>query len=287
MGALHDGHVSLIKKARKENDIVVLSIFVNPTQFGPKEDYKKYPRNFSHDNTIAKKEGVDIIFAPSVEDMYPVKSPHQRRGSRPGRLTSNGVNPDNFSTYVEETGLSSILEGKIRPGHFRGVTTVVLKLFNIVQPDKSYFGQKDYQQAVIIKKMVKDLNIDTKIKTLPTVRAKDGLAQSSRNAYLSREECKSATILYRSLIEAKKLIKNGSTDAEKVKKRMQTMIKKESPAPDPPLIQWRDDAGLNIDYIEIREPKTLRPVKKITGEVVILLAVRIGKVRLIDNMIIG
>lgn len=250
MGCLHNGHISLIKKARKETDVVVLSIFVNPTQFGPKEDYKKYPRNFSRDSAIAKKAGVDIIFAPSTKKMY-------EKG---------------FATYVEETNLSKILEGAIRPNHFRGVTTVVLKLFNIVQPDISYFGQKDWQQAVIIKKMVKDLNLDTGIKVLPTVREKDGLAQSSRNAYLNKEERKSATILYRSLIEAKRLIENDLTDAEEIKKRMKEMISKECLA--------------KIDYVEIREPETLQPVKKISGKMVILLAVKIGKVRLIDNVII-
>ena len=251
MGSLHDGHVSLIKKARKETDIVVLSIFVNPTQFGPKEDYKKYPRNFSRDSAIAKKAGVDIIFAPSVKDMY----------------------EEGFSTYTEETNLSHILEGAIRPGHFRGVTTVVLKLFNIVQPNISYFGQKDYQQSVIIKKMVKDLNLDTGIKVLPTIREKDGFAQSSRNTYLNKKQRKSAIILYRSLIEAKRLIGSGLTDAEEIKKRMRVLIKKEQIS--------------GIDYIEIREPETLEPVKKISGEVVILLAVKFGKGRLIDNMIVN
>ncbi|MBU0533972.1 MAG: pantoate--beta-alanine ligase [Candidatus Omnitrophica bacterium] len=250
MGSLHEGHISLIKKARKENEIVVLSIFVNPTQFGPKEDYKKYPRNFSRDKAIAKKAGVDIVFAPSAENMY----------------------PEGVSTCVEETNLSKILEGAIRPGHFKGVTTVVLKLFNIVQPDISYFGQKDYQQAVIIKKMVKDLNLDTNIKVLPTVREKDSLALSSRNIYLNQEERKSATILCHSLTSAKKLIENGLTNTEEVKKKIRTMIKKEKIS--------------GIDYIEIRELETLQPVKKITGKVVILLAVRIGKVRLLDNMII-
>lgn len=257
MGSLHDGHVSLIKKAREENDIVVLSIFVNPTQFEPKEDYKKYPRNFSRDSNIAKKAGVDIIFAPSVKDMYPFT----RRSSK-----SEG------RTYVEETNLSKILEGAIRPGHFQGVTTIVLKLFNIVRSDISYFGQKDYQQAVIIKKMVKDLNLDTKIKVLPTVREKDGLAQSSRNIYLTKGQRKSATILYHSLVEAKKLIANGLTDAEKIKAKMRALIKTKK--------------IIGIDYIEIREPETLQSIKKISGKVVILLAVRIGKVRLIDNMII-
>jgi pantoate--beta-alanine ligase len=251
MGALHEGHVSLIKKAQKETDVVVLSIFVNPTQFGPKEDYKKYPRNFSRDNAIAKKAGVDIIFAPSTKQMY----------------------DENFVTYVEETNLSKILEGKVRPGHFRGVTTVVLKLFNVVQPDISYFGQKDYQQAVIIKKMGKDLNLDTKIKVLPTIREKDGLAKSSRNIYLNKEQRRTATVLYRSLIEATRLIANGLTDTEEVKKRLREMINKERLA--------------SIDYIEIREPETLQPVKKVSGDVVILVAVRIGKVRLIDNMIIN
>jgi pantoate--beta-alanine ligase len=282
MGSLHNGHISLIKKTRKENDIVVLSIFVNPTQFGPKEDYKKYPRNLSRDSAIAKKAGVDIIFAPEVKDMYPVRSPHQRRGSRPWQFTSNGVNPttrlrqgfggQGFSTYIVEEELSKNLEGAIRPGHFKGVTTVVLKLFNIVQPDISYFGQKDWQQAVIITKMVKDLNLDTKIKVLPTIREKDGLAMSSRNAYLNKTERKTATILYRSLIEAKKLIANGSTDAGKVKKKLQAFMKKEK--------------LVKIDYIEIRDPETLAPITKITNKVVILLAVRIGEVRLIDNMII-
>ena len=294
MGALHEGHVSLIKRARKENDIVVISIFVNPTQFGPKEDYKRYPRNLSRDRKIAQKEGVDIIFAPSVKDMYPIRSPHQRCGSRLGRLTSNGVNPQIFSTYVEETELSKILEGAIRPGHFKGVTTVVLKLFNIVQPDKSYFGQKDFQQAVIIRKMVEDLNVDTKIKILPTVREKDGLAMSSRNAYLNKDERRTATILYRSLTEAKHLIENGLTDVEKIKKRMRALIKKENIS-DPPSPRRRQSGSgasetrlrrASIDYIEIREPETLRPVKKISEDVVILLAVRIGKVRLIDNVII-
>ena len=259
MGCLHNGHISLIKKARKETDVVVLSIFVNPTQFGPKEDYKKYPRNFSRDSAIAKKAGTDIIFAPPVEGIY----------------------PKGFSTYVEETNLSRILEGAIRPDHFRGVTTVVLKLFNIVQPDISYFGQKDYQQSVIIKKMVKDINLDTKIKVLPTVREKDSLAQSSRNTYLNKEQRKSATVLYRSLTEAKRLIENGLTDAEEIKKIMQAMIEKEKLA--------------HIDYIEIRESETLQPVKKISGDlpasakqagVVILLAVKFGKVRLIDNITI-
>lgn len=257
MGALHEGHVSLIKKARKENDIVVLSIFVNPTQFGPKEDYKKYPRNLSRDSAIAKKAGVDIIFAPVVKEMYPLA--HRSSQSEGG-------------TYVEETALSKILEGKIRPGHFRGVTTVVLKLFNIVQPNISYLGQKDYQQAVIIKKMVKDLNLDTKIKVLPTVREKDGLAMSSRNAYLNKEQRKTATVLYRSLMEAKRLINNSLKDISELKKLIKKTINQEPSA--------------KIDYIEIRDPETLQPVKKITGSVVILLAVRIGKVRLIDNVII-
>lgn len=269
MGALHDGHVSLIKKARKETDIVVLSIFVNPTQFGPKEDYKKYPRNLSRDSNIAKKAGVDIIFAPSVKDMYPRFA---RVPLAEPLATHSRSSQSEGGTYVEEKELSKILEGAIRPNHFRGVTTVVLKLFNIVQPDISYFGQKDYQQAVIIKKMVKDLNLDTKIKVLPTVREKDGLAQSSRNTYLNKEQRKSATILYHSLTSAKKLIENGLTDAGEVKKKMREMITKERLA--------------KIDYIEIRESETLQPVKKIIRPVVILLAVKFGKVRLIDNMII-
>jgi pantoate--beta-alanine ligase len=251
MGYLHDGHISLIKKARNETDIVVLSIFVNPIQFAPGEDYKKYPRDTERDNKTAEKEGVDIIFAPEVSDMY----------------------TKDYSTFVEEKELSKILEGASRPTHFRGVTTVVLKLFNIIQPDISYFGQKDFQQAVIIKKMVKDLNLDTKIKVLPTVREKDGLAQSSRNTYLNKAERKAATVLYRSLTEAKKLIEGGLDNTEKVKKKIKNIIDKESLA--------------EIDYIEIREMETLKAIKEIKKRAVILLAVRIGKVRLIDNIIIS
>lgn len=270
MGYLHSGHVSLIKKARKETDIVVLSIFVNPTQFGPKEDYKKYPRNLSRDSAIAKKAGVDIIFAPSVKGMYPVRNKSRRYVGTARHCISGGIS--NGATYVEETKLSSILEGAIRPNHFRGVTTIVLKLFNVIRPDISYFGQKDWQQAVIIKKMVEDLNLDTKIKVLPTVREKDGLAQSSRNTYLTKDQRKSATILYRLLIEAKRLIESGLTNSKEIKKRMQEMINKEKLA--------------GIDYIEMREPETLQPVTKISGKVIILLAIKFGKVRLIDNMII-
>ncbi|HIE43771.1 MAG TPA: pantoate--beta-alanine ligase [Candidatus Omnitrophica bacterium] len=250
MGFLHDGHISLIKEARKETGVVVLSIFVNPTQFAPGEDYNRYPRALEWDRKISEKEEVDIIFAPAPEDMY----------------------PEGYSTYVEETHLSRILEGESRPSHFRGVTTVVLKLFNIIQPDISYFGQKDWQQAIIVKRMVRDLNIDTEIKILPTIREKDGLALSSRNTYLKGEERNSATILFHSLMEAKRLIEEGEIEPAEVSRRMEEMIQKEKFA--------------KVDYIQIREPETLETVEKIKGRVIILLAVWIGKVRLIDNMII-
>ena len=250
MGYLHEGHVSLIKKAREGVDVLILSIFVNPTQFGPSEDYKNYPQDLLRDTKIAQKEGVDIIFAPHVKDMY----------------------PEEFSTYVEEISLSKGLEGKFRPTHFRGVATVVLKLFNIVKPHIAYFGQKDWQQAIIIKRMVKDLNIDTEIKILPIIREENGLAMSSRNNYLNKKEKKSAAILYRSLIEAKKMIEGGVIECSKIKRKMGEIIKREP--------------FTKIDYIEICEPEALEAVEKIKGGGIILLAVWIGRVRLIDNVLI-
>lgn len=249
MGALHEGHLSLIRKARKDCDVVVVSIFVNPTQFGPGEDFERYPRNLSQDIILCEKEGVDFVFAPSSKDMY----------------------PEGYSTWVEVSGkLTQILEGAHRPGHFRGVTTVVTKLFNIVDPHYSYFGEKDYQQALVVKRMVEDLNMDTQIVVMPTVRERDGLACSSRNSYLTGEKREAARILYKSLVEAKKMIENGEKDASRILSALENFIKKE------PLAR--------IDYITLADPKTLEPVKKIEGEVVVALAVKIGDVRLIDNM---
>ncbi len=192
MGALHKGHLSLMKHAKAESDIVVASIFVNPAQFGPKEDYKEYPRDLEGDTEKARSAGIDILFVPQVSAIY----------------------PDGYKTYVEVEGLADIMCGKARPGHFSGVATVVLKLFNIVRPHKTFLGQKDYQQTVIIKRIVKDLNADVEIVMLPTVREEDGLAMSSRNQYLNQEERRSATILYQSLQEARLLFESGETSSK-------------------------------------------------------------------------
>ncbi|MCM8770352.1 MAG: pantoate--beta-alanine ligase [Candidatus Omnitrophica bacterium] len=250
MGALHEGHLSLIRQARRENDIVVVSIFVNPTQFGPKEDFKKYPRNFKKDALLCEKCGVDFIFYPDAKAMY----------------------PKGYKTYVNVEDLGNVLCGKSRPGHFKGVATVVTKLFNIIGPDLAYFGSKDAQQAIIIKRMVEDLNMPLKIKVMPTVREKDGLAMSSRNIYLNKKERKAATALFHSLKAAEKFIKKGEKDAGKIIHLMRRMIQEAQPK--------------KIDYIEIVDAQSLLPVKKIKGKVLIALAVWFGKARLIDNIIV-
>ena len=250
MGALHKGHLALIQKAREDCDFVVVSIFVNPTQFGAGEDFERYPRDLSKDLRFCEEEGVDVVFAPSVQDMY----------------------PEDFSTWVEVKGrLTETLEGSFRPGHFRGVTTVVAKLFNIVSPDVSYFGRKDYQQALIVKKMVRELNIATQIVLLPTVREEDGLASSSRNKYLSDEERKKARVLYRSLLRAKTEIEDGEDNPSRIISSMEDLIREEGP--------------LRIDYIAIVDPDTLEPVERIEGKVLIAIAAQVGKTRLIDNII--
>ncbi len=251
MGALHEGHLSLIRKARLETEIVVVSIFVNPTQFGRGEDYKEYPRDFKSDKKKCEMAGVDYIFYPEVEEMY----------------------PEPYYTYVEVEKLQEPLCGKFRPGHFRGVTTIVTKLFNIVMPDIAYFGFKDYQQYVIIKQMVKDLNIPVKIKGLPIVREKDGLAMSSRNKYLTPEERKEATLLYKSLLKARELIKKGEKNPSRIKEEMKKI-----------LLSGKIIKLEKIDYISIVDPATLEELKKVDRECIIALAVRIGKARLIDNI---
>jgi pantoate--beta-alanine ligase len=250
MGYLHEGHLSLMRKARKENDIVVISIFVNPTQFGPREDYNRYPRDLNRDLKLAREVGVDIVFYPSVEEMYPSK----------------------YRTYVEVEELSDLLCGKSRPGHFRGVTTVCTKLFNIVQPDVAYFGQKDAQQAIIIKQMVRDLNFPLKIKVLPIVREKDGLAMSSRNVYLSSQEREEATVLYQSLKTAHQMVKTGIKDAGRIKRQVKNMISEKATA--------------RIDYVEIVDLEDLKPVRTIDKPALLALAVWFGKARLIDNTIL-
>ncbi|NPU89408.1 MAG: pantoate--beta-alanine ligase [Fervidobacterium sp.] len=248
MGYLHKGHLSLVEAARKENDVVVVSIFVNPTQFGPNEDYSRYPRDLERDLRLLEPIGVDYVFNPSVEEMYPAM----------------------YSTYVEEVELSKYLCGASRPGHFRGVCTVVTKLFNIVKPTKAYFGQKDAQQFRVLKRMVRDLNMDVEMIEMPIVREEDGLAMSSRNVYLNPEERKEATRLYKSLLKAKELIESGERDVQKIKSEMLKI-------PDHPL--------LKVDYVEVVDEETLRPVEKIERKVIVALAVFVGKARLIDNMI--
>ena len=251
MGALHEGHLSLIRKARKENDLVVVSIFVNPVQFAPHEDFIKYPRNLKHDAKLCQEEGADVIFAPDIGQIY----------------------PPNYRTYVTVEGLSEVLCGKFRPGHFRGVATVVIKLFNIIIPDVAYFGQKDAQQALIVQKMSQDLNLPLKIKIVPTIRERDGLAMSSRNYYLNKDERKDAAILYQALRLAKNLIRQGKRDSQSIIHRMKRIIgqKKNS----------------KIQYVSIVDLQSLNPVNKIRGKVLIALAVFIGKTRLIDNIIIS
>lgn len=251
MGALHEGHLSLIRCARRENDTVVVSIFVNPTQFGPREDFRKYPRTLKCDIGLSKREDADIIFYPAAKDMY----------------------PDNYKTFVIVEDLSDCLCGKSRPGHFRGVATVVLKLFNIVQPDIAYFGRKDAQQAIIIKKMIQDLNLPVKIKVMPTVREKDGLALSSRNVYLRKQERKEALVLSQSLHLAKDLIKEGLRDADKIISRMRQLIQRKKTA--------------RIDYISIVDTENLKAVRKVADNCLIALAVRIGRTRLIDNITVN
>ena len=250
MGALHQGHLSLIRQACKDNHFVVVSIFVNPTQFGPREDSKKYPRNLKQDTYLCTKAGVDIIFYPDTKEIY----------------------PDNYRTYVMVEELSDCLCGKFRPGHFRGVATVVTKLFNIVQPDVAYFGQKDAQQAIIIKRIVEDLNMPLKIKFMPTIREGNGLAMSSRNAYLSPDERRDAAILYQALNLAKGLIREGNRDSLDIIKKMRQLINKKKNA--------------KVQYISIVDLENLKPMPKIEGSVLIALAVWIGKARLIDNIIV-
>jgi len=250
MGALHAGHFSLIKQARKENDITVVSIFVNPAQFGPGEDFKKYPRRLKKDAGSCRKLGVDYIFLPDKDNMY----------------------PQGYSTFVNVEVLSGLLCGFSRPGHFRGVATVVAKLLNIVRPDTLYLGQKDAQQAIIISRMVKDLNFPVKVKVMPTVRQEDGLALSSRNAYLSKDERNSALVLYKALRLARCMVNNGQRNTSRVISRMKLLIAKNSRA--------------KLDYIAIVEPEQLKEVKKIIPGSLIALAVKIGRTRLIDNITI-
>ncbi len=249
MGYLHKGHISLIRRAREENNIVIVSIYVNPTQFGRGEDFQRYPRDINRDKSILEGERVDILFNPENKEMY----------------------PEEFSTYVEETSLSKKWEGEKRPTHFRGVTTVVAKLFNIVLPDKAYFGEKDWQQQAVIKRMVRDLNFPVKIVTCPTIREDDGLACSSRNSYLSQEGRKSATILYHTLKKGKEMIEKGEKSIEKIINELKNSIKKEEPSSE-------------LDYLALVNPDTMEELKRIEKKNLFIIALRIEGVRLIDNM---
>lgn len=250
MGYLHEGHKSLIDRAVAENDKVVVSVFVNPMQFGPTEDLESYPRDMERDAALCENAGAALVFHPEPSEMY----------------------EDDFSSFVDMNTLTGGLCGKTRPIHFRGVCTVVAKLFNIVTPDRAYFGQKDAQQLAVIRHMVNDLSFGIEIVGCPIIREEDGLAKSSRNTYLNEDERKAALVLSRSLKEGRKLVEDGEKDAAKVKKKITDIIEKE------PLAK--------IDYVEVVDWNTLEPVEKIDGPVLTAIAVYIGKTRLIDNFII-
>ncbi len=251
MGALHDGHRALIREARLRCDTLVVSIFVNPTQFSPQEDLAKYPRPISQDRALCRKEGVDVCFEPTAEAMYP-----------------NG-----FQTVVTLPTVARRWEGEIRPHHFSGVATVVTKLFGIVLPQVALFGQKDFQQSALVQQLVKDLNLGVEIIVHPTVREADGLAMSSRNVYLSQEERKRAVTLYKSLRAGAEAIRRGVTDGEAIQSAMAQVIKGEP--------------AMTIDYLEICDPTTLEPLSTVTRKTVLLGAVRLGPIRLIDNILVA
>ena len=249
MGYLHEGHISLVKQAKAENDISVTSIFVNPTQFGPNEDFKTYPRDMKRDLSMLEPF-TDYVFAPSAKEMY----------------------PDGYDTWVETKGITEVLEGAIRPGHFKGVTTVVNKLFNIVQPTKAYFGQKDAQQVAVIKKMVKDLDMDLEVVVCPTMREPDGLAMSSRNTYLTPEMRKGAPVLYKALTQAERMVEEGEKNVGTLRREMSSLINKEPLA--------------NIEYISFADNETLKEVHHIKQPTLVSMAVKFGKTRLIDNIVL-
>jgi pantoate--beta-alanine ligase len=250
MGYLHEGHLSLVRRARQECDRVIVSIFVNPTQFGPQEDLSRYPRDLDRDLSLLEPLGTDLVWMPTAETMYP-----------PG-----------YQTWVEVEAITRPLEGATRPGHFRGVTTVVVKLFNAVQPDRAYFGQKDAQQAAVIRQMTRDLSYSIEVVVCPIVREPDGLAMSSRNVYLNPEQRKAATVLYRSLRAAKEAHDNGERDAEKLRQTMMAVLASE------PLAE--------VQYISCADYDTLEELETVTGKVLLSMAVFVGKTRLIDNFVL-
>jgi pantoate--beta-alanine ligase len=251
MGALHEGHLSLVRAARASADVVAASIFVNPTQFGPNEDLAKYPRSFERDCKLLEREGVELLFAPAAEEMYPAGA----------------------VTWVTVEGLSDKLDGRSRPGHFRGVATVVAKLFHVVEPDTAFFGQKDAAQVAIIRRMVRDLNLPVEIVVCPIVRERDGLALSSRNAYLNPEQRKRALVLHRSLLRVQRMADAGEREAAKL------------------LAEGRDEfaqeGSVELDYFELVDPDTLDPVDDISGGALAAVAAFVGSTRLIDNILLG
>lgn len=251
MGALHDGHLSLVRAARAQNGHVFVSIFVNPAQFGANEDFAAYPRDLERDLSLLREGGVDYVFTPAVHQIY----------------------PQDFETYVDVGPVAEPLEGAFRPGHFRGVATVLLKLFNVVQPDRAYFGRKDAQQLVVVRKLVRDLDLPVEIVPQPTVRELDGLAMSSRNAYLSLVERRAAIVPWQALSLAQELWTRGVRDANAIRSRMRELIEEEELA--------------RIDYVSIADPETLRELDRIQGPALVSLAVHIGRTRLIDSITVG
>jgi pantoate--beta-alanine ligase len=258
MGALHEGHLSLVRAARAASGVVAASVFVNPTQFGPKEDLAKYPRTFERDKEWLEREGVELLFAPSAEEMYPANADRSVRATQ---------------TWVDVEGLSGKLDGKSRPGHFRGVATVVSKLFHIVEPDAAFFGQKDAAQVAVIRRMVRDLNFGVEIVVCPIVREADGLAMSSRNAYLSPQERKQALVLHRSLERVRALVNGGERDAAALKAGGCNEITLEN--------------GVRLDYFEIVNAETLDPVESVSRGALVAVAAYLGNTRLIDNLVIS
>lgn len=250
MGALHEGHLTLVDACRRDCEFTVVTVFVNPAQFGPNEDFAKYPRSLEADLRLLGQRGADVVFAPETDAMY----------------------GEHHATYVEVGGPALRLEGTFRPGHFRGVATIVLKLFNLVEPDRAYFGRKDYQQSLVVRRMVADLDLKVEIVVCPTVREADGLAMSSRNAYLSADERRRALAISRSLLHARQMVAEGTRDAAAITADMRAML---------------EAAELKIDYVAVCHPDTLDERERVDGSAVALVAARVGAARLIDNELLG
>lgn len=252
MGALHDGHLALVRQAREDNAYLAVSIFVNPTQFSPEEDLARYPRDLTRDLELLRREGADLVFVPSPDEVYPA----------------------GFNTWVDVGSLASRLEGVARPGHFRGVATVVTKLFNLTTPNRAYFGQKDGQQTLVVRQLVRDLNLGVEVVVAPTVRESDGLAMSSRNAYLTPEQRSAAPVIYRALCRAEELWRGGVRERNRLRNEVWQLLEGE------PLVA-------SIDYVSVADADTLEELDTVNGPAMVLVAVRLGQIRLIDNIILG